>query len=227
MKLNLNLNLDKFDKIMSLGATCTFSVLYSLNNFHRCLFDVSMVTSMWAICQLLENNFDNFFCDMAYEKLYDGINGCAVYDKKYGIRIHGSNPTSPSCLSFCESTKQQGMEFMNTLKNLTGNVLFLRHAEVPHHKYYGKRLNNPDFAMYYEKPELDYVKKFSNIIKNINPNVNFKILYISDVNECFIDSEHNIIGIPDNPLAEFLNKDLHYIMTSHLNEYSSFISENI
>ena len=227
MKQNLNLNLNKYDKILSLGSTCTFSVLFSLKNFQRSLFDSNLFTPMWSISNLLLNNFTDFLCDIEYGKFCDGVNGIMLYDKKYAIRIVGNDPNSHECKLFCEVMNTKAVEFMELLKTLSGNVLFLRHQEPSYHKYYGKRLDNPDFASYYEKPELHYVKEFSKIIKDINPNISFKILYMSDVDECFFDDEYNIVGIPNNPLAEFRNKDLHYIMTSHLNAYSSFISSKL
>lgn len=223
----MDINLNKYDKIISLGTTCTFSFLFSLKNFHRCIFDSAMATSMWAICQLLNNNFDGFLSDMAYQKMYDGLNGFTIYDKKYFIRTFGTNPTSPDFIAFCKSMQEKACEFMNELSTLSGNILFLRHEEKSYHNYYGNRIDHPDFNKYFEKPEIDYLKDFSNIIKNINPNIRFKILFISDNDDCFIDDEHNIIGIPDNPLAEFMNKHLHMLMTEHINNHSKFLSINI
>jgi hypothetical protein len=164
---------------------------------------------------------------MAYEKLYDGSNGSGIYDKQYYIRTFGNDPAAPEYVSYCQLMKEKADEFMNLLKTFSGNILFLRHAEVPYHKYYGNRLDHPDFKEYFEKPELDYVKEFSDIIKNINPNITFKILFISDNDDCFVDEEHNIVGIPDHSLAEFMNKHLHAIMNDHFQTHAEFISKNL
>lgn len=223
----MDLDLNKFDKIISLGTTCTFSFMFPMENFYRCIFDSSIVTPMWAVCQLISNNFEDFLSNVAYEKLYDGANGSGIYDKKYYIRTFGNNPLAPDYIAFCDIMKNKSAEFMETLRTATGNILFLRHAEVTYHKYYGNRLNHPDFVEYFAKPELDYVKDFSNIIKNLNPNIKFKILFMSDVDECFTDDEHNIIGIPDHPHAEFMNKDLHAIMKNHINRHCEFLSEKL
>ena len=224
----MNLNLNKFDKIISLGATCTFSWLFPLKNFHRCVFDTSLATSMWAICQLLDNDFENFLSDMAYEKLYEGGsgNGFATYDKKYFIRTFGNNPKDSDYLSFCQLMKEKAKEFLNLLKTHSGTILFLRQEEGSFHKYYGNRLPHASFAEYFVKPEIDYVKDFSDMVKNINPNLQFKILFLSG-HDCFVDKDHNIVVIPDHPLAEFMNKHLHSVMNSHFDIYSQFISQNV
>jgi hypothetical protein len=223
----MDLNLNKYDKIISLGTTCTFSFMFTLKNFHRSVFDTSIVAPMWGICQLISNNFDGFLSNMVYDKLYDGANGSGIYDKKYFMRTFGNNPRAPDYMGFCKIMQDKGDEFMELLKTAKGNILFLRHAEMQSHKYYGTRLPNVEFDVYYSKPEIEYVKQFSNIIKTINPNLKFKILFMSPDEDCFVDEEHNIIGIPDNEAAEFMNKDLKTIMNNHFNTYCSFMSQHL
>lgn len=225
----MDLNLNKYDKIIALGFTCTFSFMFNLKNFQRSLFDTSIGAPMWAICQLISNNFDGFLSNMEYKKLYDGPNGYLMHDKKYFLRTFGNNPNATDYKGFCKMMQAKAVEFMDIIRSSTGKILFLRHAEIHSHKYYGNRLSHPVFDTYYLKPEIEYVKEFANIIKTINPLLDFKILFISPLpnDDCACDEDHNIICIPDNSLAEFMNKDLHELMKKHFSTYCHFMIQHL
>lgn len=113
---------------------------------------------------------------------------------------------------------------INRFKNLLINeekILFIRFEESQK-----DRIIYDSYKEYLNKPELDYIKDYSNIIKKQYPNLEFKIIYISKVLDINYIKENNIIILRlDEDTIDW--NDCGYKFKMMFEKYESFLEEVI
>lgn len=213
-------------KFISLGYNCLIKK-YMNDIFisqETNLFDY-LGTSMWSINELFLNDFNNLFNIEDYKK-YKLLNKSKyniIINEKYYIRfphdfdnkknnklVLNNNQNNTHIINrttinedIMITLKNNFPNFINTLKRRIErlkkilsdekNILFLRFEE-----------DNDDRIIYdiYKdkliKTELENIIEFSNIIKKIYPKLNFKIIYISKINDNNYDEINNIIILKNN-----------------------------
>jgi len=208
-------------KILSLGYNC-FIKKY-INDIgisqETNLFDY-IGTSMWTINKLFENDFIDLFNIDEYENiqiLKDGEK--VITNKRYYIRfMHDfknlqngndrklllNNDNKKFIMNTLinynimdemkkrfNSFKETYIRRINRLKNILNtekNILFIRFEEPQEN-----RIIYNEYKENFKKLELEYIKDFSNIIKLQYPNLNFKIIYISNTHKLNYLKDFNII----------------------------------
>lgn len=190
----------KFDYVIPLGYVCnvTSYVMQIHKREAAYVFDRAG-TSMWAVNELVKNNFEDFLNieNIIPMKLYENSETLTLTDKKYYVRIAMSiNSNNNDLLKHNSDKLKHAERFMNLLNLENKTILFIRFEE-PEVTEEGQRIIYDEYKEKFQKDELFYLKDFTNYIKNKNPLLNFQILFINS-KENF--NEEHIIGIKmDNP----------------------------
>lgn len=216
--------IQQYDNVISLGWICTVSNwLLSLGylNLSSGVFD-HVATPMWAVQQLIANNFDGFLDSIGQEKLFDNFDGLTTFDKRYFVRLSGTDATSDKFKAFCNRLKAQGAALIKLITEAKGTVMFVRQEEPATNVKFGKRLERPEFAQQYATSELDYLKQFVATVKLLNPTLEFKVLFLSSAGN-FTDAENNIIGIPTPDNCDYRDSRIVKLMSANAAKQSAFL----
>jgi hypothetical protein len=219
--------LKQFDHVIPLGYVCTVSnVLRSYNRFEKATAPFECLgTPMWAVDQLIANNFEGFLADMGKAKFFDGYDKEILFDKRYAICAAGEDVSAERFQHFCKAAQARGAALMNLIRNPeTKSVLFVRHERPANVKGYGARLPREEFAQYQGVPELEYVNKFVETVKSLNPKLDFRVLFINEQAEPFVSGQ--IIGVPSVD-HDFRNPHIVEVMTTQLVPHSRFLQEKL
>lgn len=196
-KNKVNLFLDKFDNVVSLGRTCaTKMFLKSINpeKYKETQFFDWIGSHIYFINKLIENDFNNVLDydkfmlitknNYVYNYLY-----CLVFfhdfDKKQNIMMEKNDE---KWISFEEKYKRRIQKFNNIL-NSNLNILFIREERKIEEEQYSFSEDA------YNEDEYISLINFSNIIKKKYPSLNFHILLMSRTKNTNYDKENNIIII--------------------------------
>lgn len=209
-------------KIISLGYNCNIKRYTNDIGISQetNLFDYTGI-SMWAINKLFENNFSNLFNIKEYEemKILKTDSKTIKTNKRYYMRfkhdfkkikmkriipVRNILPLNSKDINkFLLIKKKTDIErnfsdFKSTcerrilrLKNILNeekNILFIRLEESMKN-----RIIYNEYKDNFKKTELEYIKDYSNIIKLQYPNLNFKIIYISKLNQTNLIKEYNLL----------------------------------
>lgn len=190
----MNKLIEKFDDVRSLGYNC-YTKLYfnSLKIAQETHFFDYIGTSVWAIIDLLNNDFEGMFDESNYKIMNimkKGDDQFLVVNQKYFIRCkHEFKKTLDKNFDleilneyeidkeelddFIEKMKRRKERFMNMFSN-NNNLLFIRYEEDPTGRY--------EFKQYDEKFTISYIdnlKILSDMFKKLNPEKKITILDIS------------------------------------------------
>jgi len=195
-------------------------------------------TPMWAINKLFENDFKEILNFNNYDVLRIIKNELFVLtNKTYYVRVlHEFNNKSfainnrlgANLLLNMEQLKKYTMREINKtftkfkdsyerriirLKYLLSNekkVLFIRYEEP-----LKNRIMYNEYKEYYKKSELEYIKDYYNIIKNQYPNLNFQIIYLSQIHPTSYLKEFNLIILSfkkeKEPILNIFNKNKDFL----------------
>lgn len=207
-------------KIISLGYNCNIKrytidigIIQETN-----LFDYTGI-SMWTVNKLFENNFSNLFNIKEYSemKILNSDFETIKTNKRYYIRfkhefkkIKAKNilPINSKDInklllinksikkqtdiernfSDFKSTYERRILRLKKILNEEKNILFIRLEESMEN-----RIIYDEYKDNFKKTELEYIKDYSNIIKLQYPNLNFKIIYISKLNQTNLIKEYNLL----------------------------------
>ena len=188
-----------FQNVISIGYVCDTKafITNTQQSFVRgdYVFD-RMGSPMWAVSELVANNFQNFLTNIGSKVLFDNSEKSYVLDTTYYLRLMLSSPQSINRNKLIASTTIAKNRFMAAI-NGNQSILFIRSEEPTSYSDIGSRISLPEYADKYANTELSYVNVFSDTVKNINPNLQFKILYLGrTLTAPFNDETHNVVGIP-------------------------------
>jgi hypothetical protein len=114
---------------------------------------------------------------------------------------------------------------MAQIQNCTDPLLFIRSEEPAAYPDLGNRIPLPQYTDEYQNDELYYLRQFSETVKQINPNLKFKILFLSS-NGQMIDEEHNIVGIP-LPNCDYRDPFISKRMLEAISAYDDFLNQHL
>lgn len=191
----------KYNFVIPIGYVCnvTSFVMQQNKRDSAYIFDRAG-SSMWAVSELVKNNFEDFLNidNIIPMKLYDNSEKMYLVDKKYYFRITMPIHSSKEDLIKHNIDKSKHKDRFVNLINTTSDksVLFIRFEE-PSITEDGNRIIYEEYSEKFKFDELYYLKKFSDSIKEKNSLLNFKILFIHSNKEIgnFTDVDRNIIGI--------------------------------
>jgi hypothetical protein len=168
-------------------------------------------TPMWAINELITNNFTNFFDKNKYQEIQTKSSNINKYITHidYYIRfphdIRNYNELNSNIFSdFCQKYKRRIIR-LNDILNKNKKVLFIRTQEQMNNRILFEQHKEK-----YAKNELEYIINFSNIIKSKYPNLDFKILYLSETNKQDYLQENNIVIIQHKIPIIFTNYEISF-----------------
>jgi hypothetical protein len=182
-----------------------------------------LATPMWAVKELIENDFDDFLVNLETHKLFDQSDKEYVVDMKYYTRMSVKSQKMIEKLK--EATERRINRLKNVLENETEPVLFVRYEEPNSYEDLGKRIELPEFNEKYSIKEIDYLTDLSKTLKSKYPNLKFKILYFTSQQN--IDSENNIISICKLDSEMYHTRKIGAKLKKCLINQSKFISENL
>jgi Xaa-Pro aminopeptidase len=221
--------LNNFDNYISLGYVCNVASYIAQENkrFSAYVFD-RMGTPMWAVSELVANNFDDFLTksNISAKVLFDKSDKTYVTDSKYYLRLMLTEQNMETAYdSYVNAVKLYKNRFMTAIMNSKESILFIRSEEPTSYTDLGNRIELPEYAEKYKHNELYYVQQFSDTIKKINPDLNFKILFLNKDGN-MIDDDHNIIGVPV-PECDYRDPFIAKKMVDSVNQQGEFLAHNL
>jgi hypothetical protein len=216
--------------IISLGYVCNvFGHLQSNKTLKKHLihsvFD-RIATPMWAIHDLLQNDFADFLLEenIKHEQLFDQSDRKEWYDSKYYIRF--LNTATHEQISHIFQKKINKLKEILTSGNNSKPILFIRCEEKHNYPKRGSRIMKDEYAEKYKKSELEYLTLLSHTLKSKYPDLDFKILFMGQSSQQSVDSDNNIICI-GYPESDFNQRDGPRAIGRLLKENSTFIENNL
>lgn len=217
-----------YKNILSLGWICTVSNLLlsvGIVNIETGVFD-NIATPMWAVTELIANDFAHFTETTVKDKLFEGSDELTIYDPLYFARFMGKDNTTPGFERFKSKLLTQAGKLMDLIKTTTDKTLFIRQQEPATNTRYGKRIERPEYVAKYAISEKTHLINFSKAVKALNPGLDFKIMYISDEGN-FTDDANNIIGVTNPPTNNYQDPSIAKIMFNQVNANTSFINAHM
>jgi len=216
--------MEKYNHIISLGYVCNVtSYLNSSKNRDTAYVFDRMATPMWAVNELMKNNFEDLLETVKCEKLFERSSKPIPYDSKYYIRL----PLQPSSyeqrvLELKEKLKERADRLKSIL--MSGeSVLFIRDEEPTEYPDLGSRLNIDQYSEKYAKSEREYIKELCDYIKLTYPSLQFKVLFLNNEGEFVEDS---IVGIPRCDV-DYRDMKVGAMLKKHINKYEGYLNTNL
>ncbi len=221
--------MDNYDEIISLGYVCNVPALLSALGHRKSAYPFDRVaTPMWAVYDLLENNFDGFLDEenITSGSLFDGMDNSYVYDSRYYTRIADNckKMNGPAYDHLIEKIREREQRFLNELSS-GDSILFIRSEEPSTYSRLGDRIILPEHANKYAQSERYYLELFSDLLKVRYPSLQFKILLLSSEGS-FVDATHNIVGIPLGPDV-YNDIQAGKKMKAHIDIHQAYIDANL
>ena len=199
-----------FDKyiLLSLGSNCNVKkYIDTIKPNNPTQFFDYIGTSMWAINELIENDFSDIFNKDDFENMRTSTKyGSIITNKKYYIRfLHDLKNidndktrvlTINNNIHVCKANNfteckdkydRRIIRFINIL-NSSNKVLFIRIEEDNRN-----RIINDIYKDKLQKSELEYTFDLSNTLKRKYSSLDFMILVISFNHDTIYYLEHNVI----------------------------------
>lgn len=226
--------MNNFESVVSLGYNCLPNSASDKNAFpftKDCFFD-DIITPMWAIKDLLVNNFDGFYDKSKYDKmkLFDMPNSEFLTNKQYYIRFTQTYQHNKLNAMF-NLFKIRQENLISALQSKK-KMLFIRYEEAmitDSTRLSGKRIIYPEYVEKYKKNELYYLTDFSTYLQKTYPQLNFTIMFISNplsLNETNLDyiKDSKIITIPSKKIDKY---NYVRIINQIFDDNADFINESV
>lgn len=187
------------NNLVSIGYNCFFKKFLMTKMMFKKethFFD-NIGTSMWAINELLLNDFDDFFNHEYYKNIQIKINNDTNFlsNIKYYIRFphdlevskFNNNYNNGYFINFINTYRRRKTRLYDFLTNCK-KVIFLRLEEDNE-----ERIFYPEYEEKFKKTEFENLIFFTEIIKKKFHNLNFVVIFISRTLETNIYNSNNII----------------------------------
>lgn len=187
------------NNLVSIGYNCFFKKFLKTKIMFKKethFFD-NIGISMWAINELLSNDFEDFFNHEYYKKIQikNNEDNNFLSNTKYYVRFphdlevskFNNNYNNRYFVNFVNTYQRRKIRLYNFLTNCK-KIIFLRLEEDN-----DKRIFYPEYEEKFINTEFENLISFSEIIKKKFNNQNFVIIFISRTLETNIDDANNII----------------------------------
>jgi len=225
--------MDNFDIIISLGFNC-YSRMYinvKKNITTNDYFFDDIGTPLWAIKELLVNNFDGYFNTTNYKKIkiFEDSRYDIMVNIPYCIRF--DNTYSMSLLQHLFDIFQQKKTKLLDLLSSSQKVLFIRYEEpltsdIP--KLGGKRIIYDPYKTYYQNNELYHLKELSTYLQSTYPNLKAYYMFIgnsmNDPVTLNYDLTSKIFTIPNKGINM---QNYRQIFDQIFTDYGQYITDNV
>lgn len=215
--------------IIPIGYVCDVtSFTIQVNKRSKAYFFDRFGTPMWAVNELLQNDFKDFMMkeNMKCERLFTNPDSPNIlYDSKYYIRFPVKNVNDERFSHLVESFKKRKDAFIELLSNTNDTILFIRSEEHTNYSDWGERIKLPEYEERYQHDEYHYLQIFSKLIKTKFPSLKFKILFLNKKGK-IIDKEHHIVGITA-PILNYRDKNIGKEILSIIKSNDEFITNEL
>ena len=221
--------MENYDEIISLGYVCNVPELLSKLKRRQAAYPFDRVgTPMWAVHELLDNDFKDFLLkgNITSDALFDGKPTPFVYDSKYYTRLIANSKLMNDAAydNLVERMRAREQRIREKLES-GDKILFIRSEEPSSHPDLGDRIIKPQYAEKYAQTEHHYLNQLSDLLKERYPSLQFKILFLNSEGN-FIDTEHNIVGIPVGP-SGYSGLTVGKDMKTHIDTHKTYIDANL
>ena len=191
----MDLIFKNYDKVLSIGSSCFVKSFLQSNNIQQetNFFDY-IGSSMWGICDLIENNFEGLSNIEDYDLLHISDNLDIFSNKKYYLRLKHQNfiyqknkINIHAFKNMCNTFERRAERFENLLRTMK-RILFIRMEQDD-----SKRFLYDEYKDKNNGNELSYVISFAKILKEKYHELEFNILFISKSNDNLFDTDNNIL----------------------------------
>jgi hypothetical protein len=201
----------KHYKILSLGCNC-YARLYltSLKILQETHFFDYIGSSMWAINELIENNFEDCVNMKFFKKLLIVEGKSMIINTKFYLRfphdfkIPGKFYNNDVIREFQLKYKRRVERFERCLKN-EQKIVFIRIEESR------DRVKYEEYEDKMARREIEYVVEFVEILKRKYPGLWFKIIFISRVEETEMMDDvlvlHSDVVVEEKEMGELMERN--------------------
>jgi hypothetical protein len=209
-------------KIVSLGYVCSVHVIkraFNKGDKCACVFD-NMAIPMWAVHDLIKNDFDSLMLKENMEKtvLFDNTDEKTWVDKKYNTRFGFYKPGKHE--KYADNLNER-IEHFKAYFEAEKTVLFIRAEEVHSYEGRGNRIMSAEYDEKYAKTEKEYLQSLSAHLKETYPELKFKILHLN-YTEDYEDAEHGILGL-NTPVVDYRDRYVVKKMKATVNDHKEQI----
>ncbi|ARF12567.1 putative papain-like cysteine protease [Klosneuvirus KNV1] len=225
--------MDNFDIIISLGVNC-YPRIYINDKKNikttEYFFD-DIGTPLWAVKELLVNNFDGYFDTNNYKKIkiFEDSRYDIMVNTKYYIRYDNAYPISmlQHLFDIFQSKKTKFIDLLTSSQK----VLFIRYEEplisdIP--KLGGKRIIYDSYKTYYQHNELYHLKELSTYLQTTYPNLRAYFMLVGNaMNEPITlnyDLNLKIFTIPNKSINM---QNYKQIFEQIFTDYGQYITDNV
>jgi Putative papain-like cysteine peptidase (DUF1796) len=224
--------INQFKNVVPIGYVCDVtSFLTQVNKRSRAYIFDRFGTPMWAVIELMKNNFDEFMLrdNMKCEKLFESETSPTIlYDSKYYVRFPFKKLDEnrfPHLVDSFHKRKDRFLDLLSLCNDETDPILFIRSEEHDSYNDWGNRICIPEYEEKYKKDEYFHLIEFSKYIKTKYPSLPFKILFLNSKGQ-FLDEENNIIGI-DAPKCNYRDKNIGKEIKGIIRDNEEFLNSNL
>lgn len=217
--------------VISLGYSCETAAFLAKQSVETgkklklCVFD-RMATPMWAVTQLVCNNFANLFDHVEPMHIFEQNPNKWLVDTQYYIRLSPQmgDDQYTKYKSVILARAQQFFQTLNDAAETGQSVLFIRTQEPSTYSDYGVRIIYPQFQTQYQTSEHIYLQQFSQYIKSKYPKLHFQILFMNE-DGVFADVANNIIGIA-KPSGDYRDPHIGKLIEENIKAHSAHLSNH-
>ena len=212
---------------MSIGYICNVPTALGTVGNNKYVFD-RMATPLWAIKDLLGNDFSDFMLkdNLEHKQLFQDSDEKYWVDTKYYVRLSVNGDISDERHAKMYQRMMEAKErFMGNLNDDNKSVLLIRSEEPSSYPDKGERILTNQEKLRYSKRELTHLQEISSLLKSKYPKLNFKILFLSSEGE-FVDNTNRIVGIPNVPPC-YPDPRCGKKIALHFAKYNDFLQENL
>ncbi len=195
----------KYDDVISLGNNCGLKMYFSkyLDISKETDFFDYIGTPIWAIVELLKNDFNNLLNknEFIYRQNFVDNSGCCMTNARYDLKFRHDFPklTKEKISEYkikdneFNYFKEKIIRRKNRLKSKITNlkkILFIRLEEQLTNKIIPEK-----FIEKYRETEYDYIKEIIIELKKINPKLEVTVIYLTKKLKNNYIKEDNIITL--------------------------------
>jgi hypothetical protein len=212
---------NKYDKIISLGFNCfikRFKQQELKISEETDLFDY-IGTPMWGINLFIQNDFTGLDKKNEYINMKINEKKTMITNKQYYFRfLHDLTNENLNNIfdEFVNKYTRRIERFKNIIINQK-NILFIRIEEDQN------RIKHKEYKDKYKRTEIDYLQEFCGLITAMNPDLHFKIIYIS---KSLQNNVMDKIIILNDPIA-YKWESAHRDIRNTLDRHNAFLEKLI
>lgn len=215
--------LKKFNKIIPIGYICSLSgLLIKLGKRDSATAFEHMACPMWAVNELVANNFTGFLNDTRKQRVFEDSPEEYIVDQQYYIRLL----TKGTPINALQARAANFLPLLASAAEHNQTVLFLRWAEPATYVGKGARVGVEAFVAKYQKTEAEYALELSTMLRQLFPTLQFKVLLLSgnSVDTSHAVSDH-VVVLPEPTTFTYQSPTVVKDLDLHLQEHHSILAE--